>query len=170
MTPNRLKRLYLVLGIVVGVAIAGALALQAFRNNVTFFFDPTQVAAGEVQQGKRFRLGGMVKVGSVRRTPGSLEIRFIVTDLKNEVPVRFDRVLPDLFKENSGVVVHGRIDPEGVFIADEMVAKHDENYMPPEVTRSLKRGESRLGLDEAAPAADQPAASNALPAVEDTAR
>lgn len=148
MTPNRRKRLYLVLGIVAGVAIAGGLALQAFRNNVTFFFDPTQVAAGEVAEGKRFRLGGMVKAGSVQRTSGSLETRFVVTDFKHDVSVRFDKVLPDLFKENSGVVAHGRIDANGVFVADEVLAKHDENYMPPEVTRSLKRGESRLGMDE----------------------
>ena len=150
MTPNRRKRLYLVLGILAGVAIAGALALQAFRNNVMFFFDPTQVAAGEVPRDKRFRLGGMVEAGSVQRTPGSLEIRFVVTDFKHQLPVRYDGVLPDLFKENSGVVAHGRLDTDGVFVADEVLAKHDENYMPPEVQRSLKRGESRLESDKAA--------------------
>jgi cytochrome c-type biogenesis protein CcmE len=116
---------------------------------VMFFFDPTQVAAGEVRQGNRFRLGGMVKVGSVQRAPGSLETRFTVTDFKHDLPVRYVGVLPDLFKENSGVVAHGRIDRDGVFVADEVLAKHDENYMPPEVKRSLKRGESRLGMAEA---------------------
>jgi len=144
MTPNRRKRLYLVLGIVAGVAIAGGLALQAFRSNVMFFFDPSKVAAGEVKAGDRFRLGGMVKVGSVQRTPGSLEVQFVVTDFRHDVPVRYNAVLPDLFKENSGVVTHGRLDASGVFIADEVLAKHDENYMPPEVSRSLKKGESRL--------------------------
>lgn len=147
MTPNRRKRLYLVLGIVAGVAIAGALALQAFRSNVMFFFDPTQVVAGEVAEGQRFRLGGMVKAGSVQRTPGSIETRFVVTDFRHELPVRYEGVLPDLFKENSGVVAHGRLGADGVFTADEVLAKHDENYMPPEVTRALKRGESRLGMD-----------------------
>jgi cytochrome c-type biogenesis protein CcmE len=148
MTPTRRKRLYLVLGILAGVTIAGGLALQAFRNNVMFFFDPSQVAAGEVRQGNRFQLGGMVKVGSVQRTPGSLETRFIVTDFKEDLPVRYVGVLPDLFKENSGVVAHGRLGRDGVFTADELLAKHDENYMPPAVAKSLKRGESRLGMDE----------------------
>jgi len=144
MTPRR-KRIYLVLGVVAGVAIAAALALQAFRSNVMFFFDPTQVTAGEVTTGQRFRLGGMVEVGSVKRESGSLEVNFVVTDFKHQVPVRYTGVLPDLFKENSGVVAHGRLDAAGTFVADEVLAKHDENYMPPEVTRSLKKGESRLG-------------------------
>jgi len=144
MTPRR-KRIYLVVGIVAGVAIAALLALQAFRSNVMFYFDPTQVAAGEVKAGKRFRLGGMVEVGSVKRQTGSLEVQFVVTDFKQQVPVSYTGVLPDLFKENSGVVAHGRLGADGTFVADEVLAKHDENYMPPEVTRSLKKGESRLG-------------------------
>jgi cytochrome c-type biogenesis protein CcmE len=144
MTPRR-KRIVLVLGILAGVAIAAALALQAFRSNVMFFFDPTQVTAGEVTTGQRFRLGGMVEVGSVSRESGSLEVKFVVTDFKHQVPVRYTGVLPDLFKENSGVVAHGRLQADGTFVADEVLAKHDENYMPPEVTRSLKKGESRLG-------------------------
>jgi len=145
MTPRR-KRIVLVLGILAGVGIAAALALQAFRSNVMFFFDPTQVTAGEVTAGQRFRLGGMVEAGSVRRQPGSLEVSFVVTDFKHHVPVRYTGVLPDLFKENSGVVAHGRLQADGSFVADEVLAKHDENYMPPEVTRSLKKGESRLGV------------------------
>jgi cytochrome c-type biogenesis protein CcmE len=144
MTPRR-KRIYLVLGILAGVAIAAALALQAFRSNVMYYFDPTQVAAGEVKAGQRFRLGGMVEVGSVRRQSGSLEVHFVVTDFKHGLPVSYTGVLPDLFKENSGVVAHGSLDSEGTFVADEVLAKHDENYMPPEVQRSLQKGESRLG-------------------------
>lgn len=144
MTPNRRKRLYLVLGIVAGVAIAAALALQAFRSNVMFFFDPSQVAAGEVTQGKRFRLGGMVEQGSVQRVSGTLETRFVVTDFKHALNVTYTGVLPDLFKEGQGVVAHGSLDDRGIFVADEVLAKHDEKYMPPEVERSLKRGESRL--------------------------
>ena len=90
----------------------------------------------------------MVQVGSVKRDAGSLEVQFVVTDFKHQVPVRYTGVLPDLFKENSGVVTHGRLDAQGDFVADEVLAKHDENYMPPEVTRSLKKGESRLGMDQ----------------------
>jgi cytochrome c-type biogenesis protein CcmE len=135
----------LVLGIVAGVAIAGALALSAFRSNVTFFFDPTQVAAGQVKTGERFRLGGMVTEGSVKRSPGSLEVRFVVTDFKHQVPVSYTGVLPDLFREGTGVVAHGKMRSDGTFVADEVLAKHDEKYMPPEVARSLKRrhGEAR---------------------------
>jgi cytochrome c-type biogenesis protein CcmE len=143
-TPRR-RRLALVLGIVAGVSIAGALALSAFRQNVTFFFDPTQVAAGQVPTGERFRLGGMVTQGSLRRAPGSLEVHFMVTDFSHDVPVSYTGVLPDLFREGAGVVAHGRLSRDGTFVADEVLAKHDEKYMPPEVARSLKRrhGDSR---------------------------
>src|SRR6516165_9726276 len=144
MTPRR-RRMVLVLGIVVGVSIAGALALSAFRKNVTFFFDPTQVAAGQVPAGERFRLGGMVTQGSLHRAPGSLEVKFLVTDFSHDVPVSYTGVLPDLFREGAGVVAHGRLRPDGTFVADEVLAKHDEKYMPPEVAKSLKRrhGEAR---------------------------
>lgn len=137
MTPRQ-KRMTLVLGIIVGVSIAGALALSAFRQNVTFFFDPTQVASGKVPAGERFRLGGMVTKGSVQRAPGSLEVQFVVTDFKHEVPVKYTGVLPDLFREGQGVVAHGRMSGN-TFVADEVLAKHDEKYMPPEVARSLKK-------------------------------
>lgn len=135
----------LVVGIVAGVSIAGALALSAFRQNVTFFFDPSQVASGKVPPGERFRLGGMVTDGSLHRVPGSLEVHFVVTDFSHEVPVVYSGVLPDLFREGAGVVAHGRLRADGTFVADEVLAKHDEKYMPPEVARSLKRhnGESR---------------------------
>jgi cytochrome c-type biogenesis protein CcmE len=139
-TPRR-RRLFLVLGILAGVSIAGWLALQAFRSNVMFFFDPSQVAAGEAPAGERFRLGGMVTKGSVQRTPGSLEVRFVVTDFTRSVPVVYSGVLPDLFREGQGVVADGRLNPDGTFVADEVLAKHDENYMPPAVGRSLKSKE-----------------------------
>jgi cytochrome c-type biogenesis protein CcmE len=139
MTPARKRRLYWVLGILAGVGIAGGLALSAFQKNVMFFFDPSQVAAGEVKQGERFRLGGMVSKGSFHRQPGSLEVNFVVTDFKHELPVRYNGVLPDLFREGQGVVAHGRMGTDGVFVADEVLAKHDEKYMPPEVARSLKK-------------------------------
>jgi cytochrome c-type biogenesis protein CcmE len=141
----------LVAGIVVGVGIAGALALSAFRSNVTFFFDPTAVAAGQVKAGEHFRLGGMVTQGSVKRSPGSLEVHFVVTDFKHDVPVTYSGVLPDLFREGTGVVAHGSMQSDGTFKADEVLAKHDEKYMPPEVAKSLKRrhGEAREGALEA---------------------
>ena len=158
MTPRQ-RRMSLVAGIVVGVGIAGALALSAFRSNVTFFFDPTAVAAGQVKNGEHFRLGGMVTQGSVKRTPGSLEVHFVVTDFKHDVPVTYSGVLPDLFREGTGVVAHGSMQSDGTFKADEVLAKHDEKYMPPEVAKSLKRrhGEAR----EDALAAPQPGQSAA---------
>jgi cytochrome c-type biogenesis protein CcmE len=138
MTPRR-RRLTLVLGVLVGVAVAGGLTLRALRQNVMFFFDPSQVAAGEAPRGERFRLGGMVTKGSVRRAPGSMEIDFVVTDFRHSLPVRYTGVLPDLFREGQGVVAHGRIGADGVFVAEEVLAKHDEKYMPPELARALKK-------------------------------
>jgi cytochrome c-type biogenesis protein CcmE len=133
MTPQRRKRLYLVLGIVVGVGAAAALALSAFRQSVTFYFIPTEVAQGAARADQSFRLGGMVKSGSVRRVPGSLEVSFVLTDFKHDVPVTYDKVLPELFREGQGVIAHGRLDDKGVLVADEVLAKHDENYMPPKI-------------------------------------
>jgi cytochrome c-type biogenesis protein CcmE len=144
MTPRR-RRLYWVLAIVAGVGIAGALALRAFEQNVMFYFDPSRIAAGEVTSGKRFRLGGMVEKGSLKRTPGSLAVSFVVTDFRHSVPVRYDKVLPDLFREGAGVVAHGRLDAHGTFVADEVLAKHDEKYMPPEVARSLEQAAANGG-------------------------
>ena len=152
MTPRRRRRLILVVGIVAGVGIAGALALSAFRQNVTFFFDPTQVASGQVPKGERFRLGGMVTQGSLQRAPGSLEVHFVVTDFSHDVPVSYTGVLPDLFREGAGVVAHGRLNTDGTFVADEVLAKHDEKYMPPEVARSLKRRHGDSRAESGAPA------------------
>ncbi len=110
MTPRR-RRLVLVLGIVAGVSVAGALALSAFRQNVTFYFLPSEVAAGKVAVGQSIRLGGMVTQGSFVRVPGRLEVHFVVTDSHHDVPVTYDRVLPDLFREGAGVVAHGSCAP-----------------------------------------------------------
>jgi cytochrome c-type biogenesis protein CcmE len=137
MTPRR-RRIVLVLGILAGVSLAALLATRAFQDNVMFFFDPSQVAGGEAPVDKRFRLGGMVRPGTVRRTPGSLEMAFVVTDFQRDVPVRYSGVVPDLFRENQGVVAHGRLGSDGIFVADEILAKHDENYMPPEVADAIK--------------------------------
>jgi cytochrome c-type biogenesis protein CcmE len=133
----RHKRMWMVAGIVAGVGLAAWLGTLAFRGNVMFFFDPTQIAAGEAPSDKRFRLGGMVEKGSVQKTPGTLDIRFLVTDFKNTVAVSYSGLLPDLFREGQGVVAHGRMQ-NGTFVADEILAKHDEKYMPPEVAKSLK--------------------------------
>jgi cytochrome c-type biogenesis protein CcmE len=137
-TPRR-KRLYTVLAIAVGVSIAVAFAVQAFRDNMMLFFDPTEVVAGKAPQGRAFRIGGMVTDGSVVRETGSLEVKFVVTDFQSSVPVSYTGVLPDLFREGQGVVAHGKLNSTGVFVADEVLAKHDENYMPPEVAESLKK-------------------------------
>jgi cytochrome c-type biogenesis protein CcmE len=133
----RHKRMMVVACIVGGVALAAFLAMQAFRANVMFFFDPSQVVAGEVPAGQRFRLGGMVVKGSIEKKPGTLDVHFLVTDYKHTVPVTFSKILPDLFRDGQGVVAHGTMQA-GVFVADEVLAKHDEKYMPPEVARSLK--------------------------------
>jgi cytochrome c-type biogenesis protein CcmE len=141
MTPRQ-RRMVLVAVVVAGVSVAGALALRAFRENVMYYFDPTKVAAGAVKPGQHFRLGGMVTKGSLVRTPGTLNVSFKVTDFAHDVPVTYDKVLPDLFREGAGVVALGRLDAQGTFVADEVLAKHDEKYMPPEVARSLKAGQA----------------------------
>jgi cytochrome c-type biogenesis protein CcmE len=133
----RHKRLLLVLGIVAGVSVAALLAFQAFRSNVMFFFDPSQIAAGEAPPDKRFRLGGMVEKNSVKKTQGTLDVEFLVTDFRHTVAVKYSGILPDLFREGQGVIAHGRMNGS-IFMADEILAKHDEKYMPPEVAKSLK--------------------------------
>ena len=143
MSTARQRRLWMVLGIVGGVGVATWFALKAIESSIGFR-SPTQVLEEHIPVDKRFQLGGMVQAGSVQRTPGSLEIRFTVTDFHHQVPVRYEKVLPDLFKENAGVVANGRLDARGVFVADEVLAKHDENYMPPAVGEALKKGESRI--------------------------
>ncbi|HEY4645018.1 MAG TPA: cytochrome c maturation protein CcmE [Steroidobacteraceae bacterium] len=144
MTPRR-RRLLIVVGILAGVAVAAALAFQAFRQNMMLFYDPSQVAAGEAPAQRTFRLGGMVTAGSVAREPGSLEVRFVVTDFQHSVLVSYTGVLPDLFREGQGVIAHGKLGANGVFVADEVLAKHDENYMPPEVAESLKKAHPQTG-------------------------
>jgi len=136
MTPRR-KRLAIVLGIVVSMSAAAALVLNAFRSNLVFFYSPSQVASKEAPVGRTFRLGGLVKEGSVQRD--GVVVRFAVTDTAQTIPVRFQGILPDLFKEGKGVVAQGQVGDDGVFVAREVLAKHDENYMPPEAADALKR-------------------------------
>jgi len=123
--------------VLVGVALAVGLALQAFEENLLFFYSPTQVLAGEPPEGRKFRLGGLVTTGSLQREPGELAVHFTVTDNQNVMAVTYEGVLPDLFREGQGVIAHGVMMEDGSFRAEEVLAKHDENYMPPEVADIL---------------------------------
>ena len=133
----RHKRAAIVMGIVAAVGIAAALVLNAFQSNLVFFYSPSQVAAKEAPVGRTFRLGGLVKAGSVQRD--GVDVHFQVTDTVQTIPVRYRGILPDLFKEGKGVVAQGQVGNDGVFVAREVLAKHDENYMPPEAADALKR-------------------------------
>lgn len=138
MRTQRRNRLFMVIFIVVGIGVATALTLNAFRQNILFFFTPTQVVAGEAPVGHPFRIGGLVAENSVERAAGSLEVHFDVTDTVNTVSVTYEGILPDLFKEGQGIVTKGTLDHNGIFVASEVLAKHDENYMPPEAEHALK--------------------------------
>ncbi|MBK6852245.1 MAG: cytochrome c maturation protein CcmE [Burkholderiales bacterium] len=132
----RYKRLSIAAGVLVAVGAIAALVLNAFESNLVFFYSPSQVAAKEVPTGRTFRLGGMVETGSIKRE--GVLVNFVVTDTVQTVPVRYSGILPDLFKEGKGVVAQGKVE-DGVFVAREVLAKHDENYMPPEAAEALKR-------------------------------
>lgn len=140
MKPRR-KRLILVAAGLGGVAIAAALVMNAMKDNMVFFFSPSDVLiANKAPQGKTFRLGGLVETGSVQRGDG-LAVRFTVTDTVKAVPVTYSGILPDLFREGQGVIAQGKLGPDGVFHAEEVLAKHDETYMPPEVAKSLEEAQ-----------------------------
>jgi cytochrome c-type biogenesis protein CcmE len=141
MKPRR-KRALMIVGGLAALSIAAALVLSAFRQNLVFFFTPTQVAAREAPQGRTFRLGGMVVPGSVQRQSDGVTVRFVVTDTAMNVPVAYRGVLPDLFREGKGVVTQGRLGDDGVFQASEVLAKHDENYSPPEAEEAVKRAQA----------------------------
>jgi len=137
--PVRKKRLFIILAILAGVGVAVTLALSALRENINLFYTPTQIAAGEAPEGTRIRAGGLVEEGSVTRSKDSLTVTFRVTDNNATVAIQYQGILPDLFREGQGIVALGRVNAEGVLIADEVLAKHDENYMPPEVTQALEK-------------------------------
>lgn len=122
-----------------GVVIAAALTLQAFKENMMFYVEISEVARGNYPQDRNFRVGGLVVDGSVKRQPGELEVEFAVSDLENELLITYDGILPDLFREGQGIIAHGRMGDNGTFTADEVLAKHDENYMPPEVAETLAK-------------------------------
>jgi len=135
------KRHKKLIAIVSGVAIlvvAGLLVLNAFRSNIVFFFSPSEILEGKAPTQGIFRVGGLVEKGSVKKTPNTLKVEFTVTDLAERITVRYDGILPDLFRDGQGVIAQGRLQGDGIFVADQVLAKHDENYMPPEVAKTLK--------------------------------
>ena len=136
MTPRQ-KRMVTVVAILAGVGIATTFALKAFNQNLLYYYSPTQISAGEAPTARTFRVGGLVQNNSVKREAGSLEVTFVLTDFQKEIPVSYTGILPDLFREGQGIIARGKLD-NGRFVAEEVLAKHDENYMPPEVKESLK--------------------------------
>jgi cytochrome c-type biogenesis protein CcmE len=135
----RHKRAAIVVGVLGAVGVAVGLVLNAFNSNLVFFYTPTQVAAKEAPEGRTFRVGGLVEAGSVVRD--GVMVKFVVTDTAKQVPVKYEGVLPDLFKEGKGVVAQGQLGPDGTFVAREVLAKHDENYMPPEAADAVQKAE-----------------------------
>lgn len=153
MMKPRHKRLALVAVALAGLGVAAALILNAFRSNLVFFFSPSQVYSKEAPVAKKFRLGGLVEKGSLQREADGLTVEFIVTDTAKDLHVRYTGILPDLFREGQGVVAQGKLGDDGIFYADEVLAKHDEKYMPPEVADALKKAQGGTsGTD--APVAD----------------
>jgi len=147
---TRHKRIALIVG---GLAILGlvvALVLNAFQSNLVFFFSPTQVAAGEAPKGRSFRIGGMVREGSIKREADGVTLRFVMTDTEQDMVVAYKGILPDLFREGKGAVAQGKLGDDGVFIASEVLAKHDENYMPPEAAKAVGDAHSRALANKAA--------------------
>lgn len=141
MKPRHKRFAFIGLGLLV-LGVATVLILNAFQSNLVFFFTPTQVASGEVPQGRSFRIGGMVEDGSLVRENDGLTVRFIVTDTAKRVPVTYKGILPDLFKEGKGAVAQGKLNADGTFVASEVLAKHDENYMPPEAAEALAKAKA----------------------------
>ena len=153
MNPLRKKRLLIILAVLVGVGAAVALALSALQQNINLFYTPTQIASGEAPLGTRIRAGGMVEAGSLKRTGDSLDVQFVVTDFNKSVTITYRGILPDLFREGQGIVALGKLNAQGVVVADEVLAKHDEKYMPPEVTKALNES----GLSAPVPGNSAPA-------------
>ncbi|MGR9054283.1 MAG: cytochrome c maturation protein CcmE [Gammaproteobacteria bacterium] len=145
MNPKRKKRLIVILSILLGSGAVVGLVLYALQQNINLYYAPTQIAGGEAPVDRRIRVGGLVVVGSVKRAGDSLKVGFTLTDGGHTVPIEFTGILPDLFREGQGIIAMGKLDAHGVFRADEVLAKHDENYMPPEVADSLKKAEAAGG-------------------------
>ncbi|MDN5941361.1 MAG: cytochrome c maturation protein CcmE [Nitrospira sp.] len=141
MKPRQKRFVLIGLGLV-ALAVAAALVLNAFQSNLVFFYTPTQAANGDVPQGRSFRIGGMVEAGSLTREGDGLTVHFVVTDMAKRVPVTYKGILPDLFKEGKGAVAQGQLIAGGTFVASEVLAKHDENYMPPEAADALAKAKT----------------------------
>ena len=137
MHPKRRKKLILVLAMLAGAGLIVGLVLYALSQNINLFFSPSDIALGKAPHEQRIRAGGMVREGSVERARDSLQVTFVMTDYAHDVQVAYEGILPDLFREGQGIVAQGKLQPNGVFVADEVLAKHDENYMPPEVTAAI---------------------------------
>ncbi len=149
MTPKRKQRLLLVTALVAGVGVAAGLLLMAFQENMMYFYSPSDILAGKAPDGRNIRLGGLVTKGSLQRTANSLQVTFEVTDQVNAMAVQYDGILPDLFREGQGIVAIGKLD-NGKFQADQVLAKHDENYMPPEVADALNTAHNEAQKAKAA--------------------
>ena len=148
MKPRHRRFMWIGAGVLVLAAAVG-LVLNAFQSNLVFFFSPSQVVANEAPQGRAFRIGGLVEEKSVKRGSDGLTVSFNVTDTAKTIPVVYTGILPDLFKEGKGVVAQGKIGPDGVFHATEVLAKHDENYMPPEAAAAVDQAHTRAAMDKA---------------------
>ncbi|MBI5437795.1 MAG: cytochrome c maturation protein CcmE [Nitrosomonadales bacterium] len=160
MKPRR-KRFAFIVVAVAALALVVGLVLNALKNNVSLYFTPTQVYNKEAPQGRSFRIGGLVEEDSVKREKDGLTVNFVITDKHKSMPVIYKGILPDLFKEGKGVVAQGKIEADGVMHAEEVLAKHDENYMPPEAADALKKGETAKASAVVANPASAPAASAA---------
>ncbi len=143
MTPRK-KRIVIVCSILAGMALAATLILTAFEKNLLYFYSPTQVIAGEAPKERSFRIGGLVLDGSVERDPESLNVSFILTDTANQITITYEGILPDLFREGQGIVANGKLEAGNIFVAEEVLAKHDENYMPPEVAQALEEAGAEI--------------------------
>jgi len=142
--PARKKRLFFIIFLIAGVTLAAGFAMYAFNQNLMFYFSPTDVKQGKAPVNKIFRMGGMVVEGTFKKEPKSLKVHFDLTDYEKTVSVEYEGILPDLFREGQGIISRGKLNEQGVFMAEEVLAKHDENYMPPEVAESLKKAKDKL--------------------------
>jgi cytochrome c-type biogenesis protein CcmE len=145
---RRHKRIGFIVAGLMGLGIAAALALNAFQDNLVFFFSPSQIAAKQAPTGRTFRVGGLVQQGTVKREMDGLTVKFSVTDTAQSIPVVYKGILPDLFKEGKGCVAQGKIGADGVFYADQVLAKHDENYMPPEAGHAIDAAKAAKSVVE----------------------
>ena len=143
MTPRK-KRILVVCMMIAGISVAALLILTAFEKNLMYFYSPTEIINGEAPQSRSFRIGGLVVSDTVIRNPDDLKVSFVLTDTVHEIKVIYDGILPDLFREGQGIVANGKLKSENVFVADEVLAKHDENYMPPEVADALEKAGANI--------------------------